>query len=463
MLEQVPEGVALAALLIALLAIAGVGKQYGWGLAMSAAVIAGAMFLPSPIFWTGPHASYVGISSRSPALYTSTAVLIAATMLPLRRAPPSIGLMSLLSTGYLGLGFVVFWPTEALVLSGVTHFLVALLAFHLGIRLALSGLLLTGTYEKFLAIIVLALLGQLLLCIVQLFGYPLSIYPDISNFLAEGRVVGSFNHPSTLGKFCLVLVPVVAPTFFSRGLSFRLGWSIAVLTVVLSGLTRARANTLAICVALGIVALVGLMKQNRGLSGRRVLTIAACGAAAAGALSVTFQRLGFKDSGDRQHFMEVALNALGSVWRTGLGANRYLEVIGPTDALSAAGFPVHNFVVLLAVELGVVGMALVAYPAWITLGTSVRACFSLSSRSTWAIGYMASVPGLLIIGLTGWGMLAGTTLHFWYFCTGLSYGMLRLQRSSAADVASRDLFTIYGPDPRVDVRHSENLVDRRRR
>ena len=85
--------------------------------------------------------------------------------------------------------------------------------------------------------------------------------------------------------------------------------------------------------------------------------------------------------------------------------------LGPTDPLTALGWPVHNSFILAAVELGLLGALLFFLPVIWSILRAIKLSVGRSPGKGESRLLLSTAPGLLIIGLTGWGLLADSILR----------------------------------------------------
>jgi hypothetical protein len=131
-----------------------------------------------------------------------------------------------------------------------------------------------------------------------------------------------------------------------------------------------------------------------------------------------------EDSAYRGRFNETALRFLETAdLVAGSGPNTYVSAVGPTDAMAAAGWIVHNHYLLAAVELGLLGAFLLVVPMLLTLARALRARRDPDVGGTTARAFLASMPGILLITMTGWGMMSGM-LAPWFFVTGFIWARM---------------------------------------
>jgi hypothetical protein len=230
------------------------------------------------------------------------------------------------------------------------------------------------------------------------------------------RASGIAGHSGNLGKIMFILIMIVLPVTRSADKVAR-RWAIVsvVVAALLTGLSFSRANTAAVVILLLVWLLLG-----PGMTIAKRFLIPAVGLVAAlPILDVLILRNQYDpDGGSRPQLMETAWHQIGESLWLGVGPNNYLSVVGRYDALAAGGLPVHSAFVLALAELGLISAILVALPLIGAVFVSLRRLGSRDGPATYAIVLLGSVPGIVVIGSTGWGLLREQYLVLLFFALG---------------------------------------------
>lgn len=435
MLQLTPRLVAL----FAVVAVLAAGPQVRRRLAPVLVVLA--MVIPRPLLTLVPNFEpHVGIAPASLGLDLASAVLLAA-LLMVRRYPvrPWIALA--------GTGFVLSmavglatWGVDSRHLSGALLLVVAWLAFGFGSTLAGAGWL-TGPRYRWLSWTLCGVLTiEVVVTLLQSLGVKLMFADVVSDVDFKNRAFGTFDHPSTVGKFCALALVIVLPGFRSADRTQRRLSGYAVLaSFVATGLSQSRANSVALAAAVGLWwFLHNLPSQARRVRKRwnaRTAVIAAVALLVVlPALALTLQRSSEDTGAVRTHLMEVGLPFVRAGLVSGLGVNSYVEIVGQLDSVTARGYPIHNTFLLLLSELGLAGAALFFFPIAATCTAAFRRVFHDTEMGTWSRSYLSCLPGIVVIAATGWGMASGTTVICWYLVTGTAYGAVTYRARSSLNV-----------------------------
>jgi hypothetical protein len=250
----------------------------------------------------------------------------------------------------------------------------------------------------------------------------------------QGRMVGLYEHPGSLGKtmlllFCFLLPLSVRPLAVTR----RLAYAAIAMAVFATLLTLSRANSFAIIVALILWPI---------LRGKVNETVKILGAAAAigtivavntSIVSDLFLRFDDRSGGPRGHLMEIGMQQIWTAPLTGTGPNYYTEVVGQYDSLAAEGLPVHNALMLATAELGLpLAVVLFACPA-IAVLHAVRRIFRDKAIDSQSAALLSVLPGIAVAGWTGWGLMATEALPLWF----MAFGFLSSRRQEVRFVRGK--------------------------
>lgn len=404
---------AVVALACALLGpLIGFSRLFTVGLVLSLAVAPYPLMAPS-----GPEHFGITAGAPLPMVYALLLLALVLGMLGITGVV-RILLFSAVALSYFTLLALFAWGNSMQQWSGILHFATAFVACAVGFGVAqrMAG-------DPFLVrLVTLAILGavliQLAFSALQLLGFNASIYDNAPYFVAEGRPIGSFNHPSVLGKILFLLYLVLFP--LSRGgdkPTRILAWITIGLSLVATAMTEGRANLLAAAGAVGL-----WLFFDRRLTAKLRWLVVGGGLLAAIPIAIVLlpRFLMDPEGGDRPELLATGLAQIGEHWLFGLGANSYSEVVGKWDILAATGYPVHNAVLLAVAELGVLGALFVLLPAAVTTILAVMKVRAYGTVGDTALAVLVTVPGLLLIGLTGWGLLSAGTLILWFFVTGIA-------------------------------------------
>lgn len=263
----------------------------------------------------------------------------------------------------------------------------------------------------------------------------------------QGRMVGLYEHPGSLGKTMLLLFCFLLPLSVRRqGATRNLAYVAIALAFFATLLTLSRANSFAV-----ILALI-LWPIFRGKANEAVKILGA--AAAIGTviaintsvISDLFSRFDDRSGGPRDYLMEVGMQQIWTAPLTGTGPNYYTVVVGQFDSLAAGGLPVHNALMLATAELGLpLATVLFACPA-IAVLHAARRIFRYKAIDSQSAALLAVLPGIAVAGWTGWGLLATEALPLWF----MAFGFLSSRQEETRFVqgrADRDASMPSGAQP----------------
>ncbi len=383
-------------------------------------------FLPRTLAALGENVWHVGMTAPIIAIrtYTVAVILSALVLAVLGRFRWGFGWAYAPFFAYAAFMLIFFWDGTVLrTWAGLVHLGVATLAFVVGASLSSWANPLSADSRSLARWLLISALVQIPIVLLQTVG--IQLFPtDSATELYEGdRANGSFGHPSTWGKFVtlslMILLPLTrAADSGTRRLAF---WAIAA-TIPTVLLSASRANFLAVILTLVLWATFLPTMKNLG---KRLLVPAAIGIVILLSLDLWIGRFETGEDGStRAYLLSVGMRIFGDFWPTGVGPNSYIPYAATVDRTALDGWPVHNTFVFAIDELGILGAALFFWPLIWLLAASIKRFGRLDTSGDFARAYLFTLPGVIFIAWTGWGMLA-ETLPYWLFVLGVVCGQLR--------------------------------------
>ena len=381
--------------------------------------------------------THVGLAPVAPALMTFTVPILALMIVSRSSFPTGPTVIFFGLSVYLFIAVTLFWGGTAIHWSGALHLVEVMAAFVAGFRMARSGWCEGRKYHWLLWTLMFVLLIELGFSLAQLAGIPLSVHSEIDYYLNEGRMIGTFNHPSTLGKFCLIFMVLFLPGTVDVVRKIRrLSWFAIILCIALSGMTLARANTLAIIFA--VIAWIVLDRPLKDRKSRRIPALFGIFVISIPAVTAALERFSIDSGGERSHLAAVGWPFLRSYWEAGMGTNSYVEIVGRTESVTAAGYPWHNSFLLMISEIGIIGAAIVFAPLFWVAWRSLNSWRRRERIGLWSKAYLVTLPGIVLVSTTGWGMVASSTMVMWYLVIGLCGGALTMNSRGRSEVSDLD-------------------------
>ncbi len=422
-------GLALIALAVPLL---GLRRTLFFLLVLSVTVGPKALSRP-----TGPR--YVGIASAMPTYYTFTlfgAVLLLALALSDTRGVLRglrIWLPFIAADIYAG---QYLWPRDSLAASGQLQLLSGIACFVVGYAAVEANILKESDLPRLFYVVVCV---EAATVAMSLLGHPLLHAHGPQAADVAGRAIGTAGHPDQLAKLMLVGIGVMLSYRPQSSAEARVQQLGLITSVGIIALTLGRAAFVG--AVIGVVTYILLEPQRR--IRRRHLGVALAVAAAACASGAAFIGRFQHDpsQGVRTRLTAVALRAIHMRPWSGVGPNHYVDSVGRWDALTASGVPVHNVFLLSAAELGVVVAALLWLPIAVLVFRAIRNVRSDDRRGVAARATLALVPGLLLTGLTGWGLFQEPTFEVLGLVCGVWLSRLTSEAPVRAPVHGTQLAT----------------------
>ena len=361
-----------------------------------------------------------GISSSEPRIMTYTVGIAAIAIIGLlagRRLGSNFMFFPLVA--FLLFCYTFVWAQTGEVQAGMVHLLTAAAAWAAGAYAASCVDRDQKTGQIFVYWILATILLQLVISALQFVGIQMFPTNAVTSELVGSRVNGSFGHPTTLGKVLLLFLMACLPFTRSALRRTRSGaWMAVVASFPMFVLSGGRANFFSAVVMILLWTL--LLPRGRASASKVTIPLgmAIVGFASAGVWFARFEE--DPEGSTRQHFNEVALALIPGNPFAGTGPNTYITTAGPTDMLTAQGWPVHNSVLLASVEIGVLGTLLLFMPLLIAFGVAWRRRREDSKSGDFARAYVSAFPGISLVALTGWGMMSDV-LSLWLFLAAFCY------------------------------------------
>lgn len=246
------------------------------------------------------------------------------------------------------------------------------------------------------------------------------------------RVSGLEGHSGNLGKVLLLLLILLLPLTTSRdAVSRRLATTGIVFIVIVTGLTYSRANMLGV----GAAILIWFVMQPGASIARRVGLPVVAAACALPFVNTLLLRNNYDPTGgSRPTLTAAAWNQIHQTLMWGIGPNNYQNRVGVDSPISAV-LPVHNTFLLTLAEAGLVMSIVIAYPLVrmvLRCLTNVRGAGIGRSQ---AVAFIATLPGLAVIALTGHGLVTDHIMLLLFFILGFCF------RTAASDMRAPEPVT----------------------
>ena len=392
----------------------------GWKTTLAALVLLTMCVYPARLL--GQAIPHTGIAGAEPRLMTFSAVLITAALVGVligrwREVPYSF--MPLLM--FLLFCVMFIWGGTSEQWAGMLLFFVAICGWYVGVFIGEELPRDRDFARVFSQGLLLVVMIQVAVSLLQVAGVPIRPM-DIATAESMGsRVNGTFNHPNTLGKMIVLVILISLPLTRSQDAATRRAASLAVLLgfvpLVLSG---GRSNLFG---ALLVIVIWTVTSTRQKKAGARIWVPIGALIATVVALVVS-PRFMDTSGGARERLSNLAMERIPEHPFVGVGVNSYVTDIGKFDPLVAQGWPVHNIFLLSTVEIGLIGATLFVCPLiWAALKSWPRLSDSGISGD-YARSYLISMPVVVVLGVTDWGLMHEYTLPLWMLMGGVCSGAM---------------------------------------
>ena len=379
----------------------------------------------------------VGIAPTSPEVRTFTLVLFVIGAVALLSGRGGLSWTLFLPfTAWVAIGMTWQWAGSQNELSGLLQYAVGIVAWICG---AYIGSQISGnpTYERLASLWIGIVIGiELVVAVLQALGVRINPMAVYETAILGGRINGTMNHPNTLGKVLVLLIVLTLPLLRSRDPITRTVASASVIgAFVPLALTEGRANFFGALLALILWTL--LTPRRQGHNTTAVVLLSAFGVASVFSWVFVARFEEDQSGGVRSQLNEIAMAVIPSHWQFGLGPNSYVSAVGP---IWGSWIPVHSTWLLAAAEVGIVGGVALLAPyvvgviqAWMRRGAD-------DASGDYARSLLASVPAIILIGTTGWGLLGSVVWPMWMFMSAYCYGGMKRKptRSSRVERAQHE-------------------------
>lgn len=431
--------VAFALIVVAAIAIGLAAQVFGGLRAIMAAIVTATCLLPIVAFGPDVDTFHVGIANASPEWRTFTVLFIALAILCiLRWGVGCINPAHLLLVGWLVFGLLFLWRDGPMVFSGVLQLVIGVLAWCVGT--AVSRMQYSPKVERGLVLIFVVLaVFEAFICILQYIGIPINQLDVMDSSILGERVNGTANHPNNLGKLMFICLIFLLPLTESRrqGRVALFGCFALFIPFVLA---QGRANIAALVFALLLWA---VFSSGVRFTARRFAIISATVAGVGASATTILSRFEEDPTGGvRDKLTEIAYEAIPSNLWGGVGPNLYVDEIAQ---YYGSYIPVHNTFLLLAAEIGLVGLALFVAPIAFVI---IRAIPKVRVNP-YARALVAVTPGWFAISWTGWGVLGTSVFCFFMFAVAYTAGRSRefsIERDGESDDSSEVVVPIETSD-----------------
>lgn len=400
------------------------------------ALTAGCALTTIDLFTFGSSTAVTAIAGPEVTIATYHVALLGGFLVLPRETLRNISPWLWLFLALLAVLLVVQGPVAPHTANGALLWGSAVLAWGIGGAIAQSAATRGIPTDRWVAVSLAVIIGwHAVIAGLQLAGVRAVSSIDVGA-VEVARVSGTAGHSGNLGKVMFLLVILLLPVTRSTDRIAR-RWAVAAVCVAagLTALSFSRANTVAMAVMIALWLALG---PGIRLANRILVPIVAC-IVALPIIDILIMRNEYDpEGGSRPILLETAMRQISETLWWGVGPNDYLETVGRYDALAAGGLPVHSAFLLALAELGLVCVVLLAVPIVLVFARAFAHARRESPTRRYAVVAIGALPGIVIIGATGWGILHEQYLVLLLFVIGYLAAAQRPRPETAVDVPATD-------------------------
>jgi len=402
---------------------AAAARRPGWPVLVLIALLFSLVIFPK-LFSHNLDPTHVGIAQSAPVLATYTAVVLGAAYVLLLRLlyrprPRSLPISIFVFLAFLAIGFATTWHGSEEQIAGALQLVLGFCAWFIGAQIG-PLILNQDRRVRWISGMTLGLvIVEAVVTLLQRAGVRINpMRPALAAIMGH-RTNGTTNHPDNLGKvllFLLILCLGLVSTSDAR--ARRMLWISVVVLFIPLGLSEGRANLLAALTTIVFWALLSGRQRSAAIRIGIPVVAAIVVLPFAGSIASRIEK--DPNGGPRAGLASAAIEQIQrEPW--GVGPNSYVSVVSAYDAVTAAGYPVHNTFLLTAAELGIVGAILFWLPVVGLIGRAWISRKRPGFAGSFAIAILASAPGLYVVNASGWAILSGQLFPLWFLVCGIAY------------------------------------------
>lgn len=414
---------------VSLVSLLAIQFRLAWPVIAFAVIYFAIALLPLRLLGGSPL-QHVGMAPLQPELRTyglaAVGIALIATLLGKVKVRSICPLIPLLM--WLAIGMALVWSGSPEQVSGVIQYVFAACAWISGCAIGMT--LVDPKTGRRVATgiaycIIFVILVEVLITLLQVAGFSVNALDASDASLLGSRANGTTNHPNTLGKLLVLSICLLLP--ISQNVdrrTERFSTAAVLLAFIPLALAQGRANFIAAVLTIVLWIVIRGLQSGRLQIGM-LLAVVGLGSVFAGVFVARFAE--DPEGGARTELLDLALSNIEAQPLSGVGPNSYTKTFGP---LTGSWIPVHNSFLLVIAEIGLIGFVAFMVPLVLSIVTAWRSRKRCAIGGACAASLLASVPGVVLIAMTGWAMVANIIFPLWFFTLGLLYTAVSNSRGS---------------------------------